>query len=519
MPNLNRIKVVLVEKGKTGKWLAEQLGKSNCSVSKWCSYSEPIPRDYYNSSIEIAKQHSELCNRIKKSTSVLTEACRLKWNTDNNDIFKLLDITFIKDLLVCLAKLGHQFSMQKKESLPIFFCTNYLLDSSMMEQISYEKLDAIIHRLGSEVENALNLNLDNQFFEGDDEYDFSIVSLLKKCGDDQLVISYTNVLYRLSSLIAKADDEVTEQEKVWLKRIMEKPKSKQKEKRSQKIDTPAIATIQNNKPIIEEDPIAKLNMLIGLGSVKNEITSLSNLVYIQGLRAKRGMKTTSISYHCVFTGNPGTGKTTVARIVAQIYKNLGILKKGHLVETDRSGLVADYVGQTATKTNAIIDSALDGVLFIDEAYSLVQGGNNDYGKEAISTLLKRMEDDRSKLIVILAGYTKEMEEFINSNSGLQSRFSRYIEFPDYTEEELLQIFYHNLKENDCMLAPNAEDKIKEYIHISVVNKTKNFGNARFIRNLFEQILTQQANRVALLNHVSVDILSRIELEDVIAAIN
>ena len=173
---------------------------------------------------------------------------------------------------------------------------------------------------------------------------------------------------------------------------------------------------------------------------KEEVRSLANFVKIQKQREAKGLKTPKMSFHLVFTGSPGTGKTTVARIVARIYKDLGVLKKGHLVETDRSGLVANYVGQTATKTNEIVDSALNGVLFIDEAYALVPTANknNDYGQEAISTLLKRMEDDRDKLVVIVAGYTKEMNRFIDSNPGLKSRFNRYINFPDYTSGELIR---------------------------------------------------------------------------------
>ena len=165
---------------------------------------------------------------------------------------------------------------------------------------------------------------------------------------------------------------------------------------------------------IEGDPYEELNSLIGLESVKEEVTSLANFVRVQKQRQANGLKTASISYHCVFTGNPGTGKTTVARILARIYKDLGIVKKGHLVETDRSGLIAEYVGQTAVKTNAVVDSALNGVLFIDEAYALLDG-KGGYGDEAIATLLKRMEDNRDSLVVIVAGYTDEMQRFVDSN--------------------------------------------------------------------------------------------------------
>ena len=257
---------------------------------------------------------------------------------------------------------------------------------------------------------------------------------------------------------------------------------------------------------------SELDALVGLSSVKEEIKTLSNFIKIQQKRKEQGLKSSSVSYHCVFTGNPGTGKTTVARIVAQIYKDLGILSKGHLVETDRAGLVAEYVGQTAVKTNKIIDSALDGVLFIDEAYSLI-GTGQDYGKEAIATLLKRMEDDRDRLVVILAGYSKEMQDFINTNPGLQSRFNRYIEFPDYSAEELLQIFEKNVTKFDYKLDKEACIAMAEYFQNAVENKDANFGNARFVRNIFEKTLEKQANRLSTDPDLDTEELTLITKED------
>lgn len=264
----------------------------------------------------------------------------------------------------------------------------------------------------------------------------------------------------------------------------------------------------------DHDYMAELESLIGLVCVKKEIESLRNLIKIQAMRAQQGLPKTNMNYHMVFTGNPGTGKTTVARIVAGIYKEIGILKKGHLVETDRSGLVAEYVGQTAPKTNEKIDEALDGVLFIDEAYTLV-GGENDFGSEAIATLLKRMEDNRDRLVVILAGYTNEIKGFINSNPGLLSRFNRYIQFDDYSADELLEILRSYLKKSRYKIKRDAFEWMHKYIENKVVMKDERFGNARFIRNSFEKIVQNQADRLAKQVTITNEELTIITIDDVL----
>ncbi len=272
-----------------------------------------------------------------------------------------------------------------------------------------------------------------------------------------------------------------------------------------------------NEPL-EGDPYQELDDLIGLGAVKEEVKSLANFVKLQKQRQDKGLKTPKLSYHLVCTGSPGTGKTTVARIVARIYKDLGILKKGHTVETDRSGLVANYVGQTATKTNAVVDSALNGVLFIDEAYALVpENSSQDYGQEAISTLLKRMEDDRDKLVVIIAGYTNEMKRFIDSNPGLQSRFNRYINFPDYTAGELVDIFKMYMKKNQYTISEDAEEMLSEKLTYAVDHKDRNFGNARYVRNIFEKAIQAQANRLSGKTGLSERELTEITREDLESA--
>lgn len=309
-------------------------------------------------------------------------------------------------------------------------------------------------------------------------------------------------LLTIVAVLTDDEDEKDDKETVALK-------DKNKESDKEEKDSVVI-----NKPL-EGDPYKELDELIGLEDVKEEVRSLANFVKVQKMRQEKGLKTPKMSYHLVFTGSPGTGKTTVARIVARIYKDLGILKQGHTVETDRSGLVAEYVGQTAIKTNAIVDSALNGVLFIDEAYALVPDARNsgDYGQEAISTLLKRMEDDRDRLVVIIAGYPKEMERFIDSNPGLKSRFNRYIKFPDYTAEELYRIFLMYTKKNEYTLSQEAGVYLRERLEDVVEHKTRNFGNARYVRNVFEKSIQHQANRVSRIKSPKDKDLTEITKED------
>ncbi len=251
-----------------------------------------------------------------------------------------------------------------------------------------------------------------------------------------------------------------------------------------------------------EDIMDDFNSLIGLDMVKEEISDLVLLVQNQQKRKAKGMKVPSLSLHLVFMGSPGTGKTTVARCVAKIYKSLGLLSKGQLIETDRGGLVAGYVGQTAIKTQEVIDRALGGILFIDEAYTLSNGGENDFGQEAIDTLLKAMEDKREDLVVIVAGYEDQMDTFIHSNPGLESRFNRYIDFEDYTPEQLLAIFISLCEKNQYRVESGAEEMLKNYLNS--VNAAQ-IGNGRGVRNIFEKVVTQQARRTELDDNPDVDL--------------
>ncbi len=268
-----------------------------------------------------------------------------------------------------------------------------------------------------------------------------------------------------------------------------------------------------------EKLIKELNELVGLDNVKTEMQSLVNLIKVRKMRQEHNMPQMDMSYHMVFTGNPGTGKTTVARIVAGIYKELGILSKGTFIETDRAGLVAGYIGQTAIKVTEVVEKAKGGVLFIDEAYSLAsRDAANDFGGEAIDTLVKLMEDNRKDLVVIVAGYKDEMNTFLKSNTGLISRFNKFIEFQDYSNGELLEILIKMAEKSAMKFTQDAIEKLKEMLVNVSGEKRKDFGNARGIRNVFEKIVTNQANRIIVIPEPTIEELSEIVIEDVMNTI-
>lgn len=415
----------------------------------------------------------------------------------------------IKDTCKIFIKLNHSINIDTLEGKILFLymlkdinvSTNY--ETFKKYCYSFTLVSNIINvrvSIDGLIKQAYNMNLCLEELDTDAFYFKRILDQV----DKELSKKYMVLLYRFASVVAKADGKITKEEEDWLSQLLamtEEDKNSDKEQ-------PDLHVSQGGS-----NPIEELESLIGLDSVKKDVVSLANFIKMKKMREEKGLKAPNISYHCVFSGNPGTGKTTVARILANIFKELGILKSGHLVETDRSGLVAEYVGQTAVKTNKIIDSALDGVLFVDEAYTLV-GGQNDYGKEAIATLLKRMEDDRERLIVILAGYSKDMEDFINSNPGLRSRFNRYIKFPDYTPSELFDIFQLDASKNEYVINEEANQYLKKRLDIVVQNKQKDFGNARYIRNYFELAIEHQANRLAADLNLTPEKLCELTLDDI-----
>lgn len=297
-----------------------------------------------------------------------------------------------------------------------------------------------------------------------------------------------------------------------LKMLLDEKKKKQQETTSK---TPTKAqSIQ--APETLDDVLQKLNNLIGMENIKEEVSTLVNFLKVQKLRQEKGLTAIPLTLHSVFCGSPGTGKTTVARLMGQIYKQIGILSKGHLVETDRSGMVAGYIGHTAKQVDELVKSALDGVLFIDEAYTLEpeDASGNDFGQEAIDTLLKRMEDYRDRLVVIVAGYTGEMERFVNSNPGLRSRFSRHFYFEDYEPQELIAMFEQQCQKYGFQLDSAAQKILLDKLSELYSNRDDSFGNGRLVRNIFERTVSQQANRLVRIPEISLEMMRTLLLEDI-----
>ena len=296
------------------------------------------------------------------------------------------------------------------------------------------------------------------------------------------------------------------------KKLKEDSKKEDKKDSAEDDDNENVSTFDEN-PRSREELLNELDSLIGLHEVKNQVKSMFNLVQIRQLCKERNIKRQGMSYHMVFSGNPGTGKTTVARLVAELYHDMGLLSKGHLVEVSRGDLVAGYVGHTAIQVKNVIKKAIGGVLFIDEAYSLTSHSGSDFGHEAIETLIKGMEDNREDLVVIVAGYPKLMNKFLDSNPGLRSRFTKTIYFPDYTSDELTDIFKRFCNENSIKTSKSVIEIARKYFEGEVLNKNETFGNARMVRNYFEEATINQANRLVTKENITDNMLCRLCEED------
>ncbi len=344
---------------------------------------------------------------------------------------------------------------------------------------------------------------------------------MEALGENKLEVARRNLLAAAEALLklAKESNGALKEQRVRraeeLGELAERIEAKRKEQPAHQEShareslAPALRVTAEKQMTIDE-ALGALGSMVGMREVKEQVSDLVDQIKVFRMRKAQQLPTPEISHHMVFTGNPGTGKTTVARIIGQIYRSLGILSKGHLVEVDRSDLVAGYVGQTALKTKEVLSRAMGGVLFIDEAYTLKKGGN-DFGQEAIDTLNKAMEDARADLVVIVAGYKREIETFIGSNPGLRSRFRTTIDFRDYTGRELYEIFLGILQKNKYRITQEANDAVRRYLGDRELNKFN--GNARDVRNLFENIVKLQSRRVARLTDPSKEEIVTVTVED------
>ncbi len=451
----------------------------------------------------------EVCaslNADKKFSDTLQEAFaegdQLSQNFSAEHVFMQ---DFIKAYNMLDADLNRE--MQDQEKFAMAYLFERLQGGDMAKSISLSRINEMLSKPKFEesiqkLKSAEIIKLPEQYAD-----QFILPSLLTRI-DHEDFEKVSSLIYRFVSIVAKSDGTVSKEEAAVVKKVTKLVKRPKR----------VLANVrQSEVPEGEvlDDVMKDLNKLVGLENIKEDIKGLINFLKIQKVREEQGLAGTQRSLHSVFMGPPGTGKTTIARLLGRVFKHLGYLDGGHIVETDRAGLVAGYIGQTALKVDEVVKAALGGVLFIDEAYALNRGeGGKDFGNEAIEALLKRMEDHRRELVVIVAGYPDEMETFINSNPGLKSRFNRYFTFEHYTGRQLLDIFKIFAKNADFTLSEDASEKLSFIFDELYENRTATFGNARVARNLFEECIQRQANRLVNVVPLTKEILMTLEEPDV-----
>lgn len=437
-----------------------------------------------------------ICEILNQDKVVVEKLNSLVNSNNSNGLLYKTEHFFLSDIITVYNQ------HLDKENEKSRFVLAYYFDVLKNKHFADEKAISTLNKLASNQdfkanlekirkENAIN-SVDNK---GNQSFLITALSQTNNSKLEEILSAYEK--FGIQAFNIKFDKTATNQ-------IVEKSKV---------VESLSVSAIPENDSL--EKVLAELNEFVGLERVKQDVKELINLLEIQKKRESEGLKNIEITLHTVFLGPPGTGKTSVARLLGRIFKHLGFLSKGQMYETDREGMVAGYVGQTATKVDKVVNESIGGVLFIDEAYSLTQNAlGNDYGSEAINILIKRMEDYRDDLSVIVAGYSDPMKVFIESNPGLRSRFNRYFHFDHFKPTELFQIFETMSKKADFLISDDAKEKLQDTFNLLFDKKDDSFGNARAVRNLFEKCVQNQANRIVKLPEITSEILKTLTEEDV-----